>query len=284
MTQDIEKNIVDEYASFTKSEKIVATYILENIAGLPFENLSTIAANCNVSDMTVSRFIRSLGFKNINAFKSALRANATAPRDDLDDISKRKIAYFTDKAGLKASLDKEVQNLCDVYALSQTDVWQEVVQLVAYKANVLVIGFQAVSGVAQDFSTSLKYIRHGTRYLDDPSGLFLDLFELPAEDTCLVMVDTARYSAVGRKLIARASKAGIATVFISDKFGSWGFDHTRFLLRASSNAETFWDSRVGISAIANLLQHFVANELNASPRDRQTTANELADTFGAFED
>ncbi len=284
MTQHLEQKIVENFASFTKSEKIVATYILENLAGLPFESLSSIARSCNVSDMTVSRCIRSLGFKSINDFKNVLRARAVTPFVDLDDISKRKVEYFKDQSGLKNSLDIEVQSLCDVYALCETDIFHEVVQLIAHSPNVMVIGFQAVAGVALDFSTALKYVRAGTRHLDDRSGLFLDLFELPADETCLVLVDTARYSSVGKKLIARASEANIPTVFISDKFGSWGFDYTKYLLRASSSANTFWDSRVGISAIMNLIQHFVANELGATPQDRMTTTYELATTFDAFAD
>ena len=282
MSQNLEQKIIDEFASFTKSEKVIATYFLENAAGLPFENLSSIARNCNVSDMTVSRFIRSLGFKSIGEFKNSLRARSVRPNDDLDDISKRKVDYFKDQRGLGDSLNNEVQNLCDVYAMCETDIFQEVVQLIAHKPHVMVIGFQAVAGVALDFSTALKYVRAGTRYLDDRSDLFLDLFELPAGETCLVLVDTARYSAVGRKLVARASKAGIPTVFISDKFGSWGFDHTKYLLRASSNASTYWDSRVGISAIMNLIHHYVANELGMDHQSRMDMTNELATTFEAF--
>ncbi|WP_170574500.1 MurR/RpiR family transcriptional regulator [Ruegeria atlantica] len=284
MTDELTQKIKNGYSGFTKSEKIVAAYFLENLRSLPFENLGSIAARCDVSDMTVSRFIRSLGFKNINELKADLRASATTAKDELDDISKRRVAYFKDESGLRTSLEKELNSLCDVYALCELDIWPEIVTLLSHRTNVLIVGFQAAAGVALDFSTALKYIRPGTRYLDDCSGVFFDLFEQDPQQSCLVVVDTARYSTLGRKLIKRASLAGFPVVFISDKYESWGLEHTRYILRASSDASTYWDSRVAISAITNLLQHYVANELGTLPESRVSLSAELSADFGAFSD
>lgn len=284
MTQNLSEKITSSYSSFTKSEKVLGEYFIENLHELPFETLNTIAQSCQVSDMTVGRFVRSLGYKNLNELKSALREQANATHLELDDISKRRVDYFTDEIGLRSSLEKEIKKICDVYALCETEIWGEVVHLIAHRRHVQVIGFQAAMGLALDFATTLKYIRPGVRYLDERSDVFLDLFELDPEQTCLIVVDTARYSEKGRRLIALATEKNYPVVFVSDKYSARGLDYTKYLLRASSEVGTFWDSRTAISAIINLLQHFVANELGKHPAKRMELSKKLNASIQAFYD
>lgn len=276
------EKITESYAAFTKAEKAVAAYLLDNQSSVPFETLSTIARTCNVSDMTVSRFIRTLGYRNLSEIKAELHKEATLSEMDVDDISKRRASYFTDEIGLRSSLEKEIKSICEVYALSETAIWQESVALIAYRPTVQVIGFQSAMGLALDFSTSLKYIRPGVRYLDDCSGIFLDLFECDPKETCLVVVDTALYAEASRQLIALAAEKSYPIVMISDKYSFWGLDYTKYLLRASSETNTYSDSRVAISAITNLLQHFVAHELKDQTAARGEQSSALNAYFNAF--
>ena len=282
MSESLAEKIKDAYPGLTKSEKVIAAHLLENLTSLPFETLTTIARTCNVSDMTVARFVRSLGYRNLNEIKEDMHSHARHGQVDLDDMSKRRVAYFKDDTGLRQSLEKEVMSLVDVYALCETKLWHEVVDLIATRKRVYVIGFQAAMGIAIDFSTALKYVRPGVRYLDDRSGVYMDLLENDPEETCLVVVDTALYSEAGKRLVVLASAKGFPVVFISDKYGSWQLDYTKYLLRASSDASTYWDSRVAISAIANLLQHFVANALGQLPSDRTDMSLTLNKEIGTF--
>ena len=57
---------------FTKTEKIIADYILDNINTVGFSPLKDVAIACGVSDTSVIRFLRELGYEGYTDFKKSL--------------------------------------------------------------------------------------------------------------------------------------------------------------------------------------------------------------------
>ena len=61
------KNIIDEinkrYENLTKSQKIIADFLLENYALVPFETLNEIAHRIGLSTTSLIRFSRTMGYK-----------------------------------------------------------------------------------------------------------------------------------------------------------------------------------------------------------------------------
>lgn len=62
----------------TASERSVASYMLGNLNSLPFETSASLAAKLGLSETTVGRFCRHLGFRHFKDLKQNLR-------DDLGD-------------------------------------------------------------------------------------------------------------------------------------------------------------------------------------------------------
>ena len=63
------KNIIDEinkrYENLTKSQKIIADFLLENYALVPFETLNEIAHRIGLSTTSLIRFSRTMGIRTI---------------------------------------------------------------------------------------------------------------------------------------------------------------------------------------------------------------------------
>ncbi len=61
------KNIIDEinkrYENLTKSQKIIADFLLENYALVPFETLNEIAHRIGLSTTSLIRFSRTMGYR-----------------------------------------------------------------------------------------------------------------------------------------------------------------------------------------------------------------------------
>ena len=67
------------YESFTKTEKKLASYLLSRPNCLILETASTIASNVGVSPMTVGRFLRKLGFDGISDIRDRLKTDLYGP-------------------------------------------------------------------------------------------------------------------------------------------------------------------------------------------------------------
>ncbi len=81
MTTSLAEKLRADFSQLTKSEKAVASYTLTHMNSLPYETAASIAESAGVSSMTVSRFLRNLGFNGLSDLKEHLRTDndATPP-------------------------------------------------------------------------------------------------------------------------------------------------------------------------------------------------------------
>ena len=71
MIDSLQKRIANK--SLTKTETIIADFFLHNENRIYFLTSSDIATELQVSDTSVIRFVKSLGFSNFKEFKDSLK-------------------------------------------------------------------------------------------------------------------------------------------------------------------------------------------------------------------
>ena len=106
MQEDYLTKIRSVYNQFTKAEKKVADYILENPKKVLFMSISDLAEACNVGDTSVFRFCKTMNVKGYQEFKMMLslsmRQAAPDPtaeqdksitlQDNIEDLVKKVLA------------------------------------------------------------------------------------------------------------------------------------------------------------------------------------------------
>ena len=73
-----------QFADLTPTGKRIAGYLLANPQKLPFETADSIALQAGTTGISVGRFLRSLGYRNIDDVKrslSCLLYTSPSPRD-----------------------------------------------------------------------------------------------------------------------------------------------------------------------------------------------------------
>ena len=73
MTSSFAEKPRSGFPNLTKSEKAVANYMVTHLKSLPYETAASIAESTGVSSMTVSRFLRGLGYNGLSELKEQLR-------------------------------------------------------------------------------------------------------------------------------------------------------------------------------------------------------------------
>lgn len=71
--------------SFNKAQQKVAEYIISNKNELQYLKIKQLALNCDVSEATITRFIRKIGFSNFQNFKYALVRIDCSSRHEKND-------------------------------------------------------------------------------------------------------------------------------------------------------------------------------------------------------
>lgn len=254
MSNKVVQQLRERYDRFTVAERMIAGWLLDNMASIPFETAASIGQRVGVSAMTVSRFLRSMGYSGLAALKDDLRGEL----GDAPWLLPPKAG-----AGPDSRLQAETAAIADVYRLAQTAEWAAIVALLATAPNVYVAGFQSERGLASGFAHQLLYVRPGVHSLDGGSGLYAEVLEATARDV-FVLIDIRRYSRHFRLLAERAVAAGVPVVVVTDPYCPWARDLTPHILAAEVSLGHFWDMDTALASLLNLLADDVMRRIGTA--------------------
>lgn len=280
MSKPLRDRLSDAVVSASKADRALATYMLAELGGLPFETAASLAAKVGVSEPTVGRFCRSIGYDGFKDLKKNLKNDMGDQPwligDRLRDLQARTNAG---EDQLTRGLEMEMAALVAVYEAAHTPEWDTVVKRLARAETVHAIGFQTERGMAQIFVNQLQYLRDGVHLIDLAAGNFADVLTSHYTDTALVIFEARRYSRHAELLAAEAKAAGIPVTLITDPYCDWGFDVADEIFIVPTSFNLFWESTAQMASLANLLVNGVFMELGPEVEGRM---NKIADLYGRF--
>ncbi|MGO4667923.1 MurR/RpiR family transcriptional regulator [Bosea sp. 2YAB26] len=280
MTQTLRQRLQACLEDGSKADKALASYMLARLNSVPFETAGSLAEKVEVSEPTVGRFCRSLGYKSFKDLKEQLRQDiGDRPwliSDRLRDFQQRSLAG---EDQLARGLQLEISGLVAIYELAQTDEWKRVARRLAAASAVYVTGFQTERGLAQYLANQLQYLREGVHLIDLAGGNFAELLLSGGPSPCLVIFEARRYSRMAKLLAREAKQAGIRTTLVTDAFCDWGRDLVDEVLVVSTEFNQFWDSTAQMASLGSLLVNSVFIELGPSVEER---LNRMATLYSRF--
>ena len=259
----------------SKADKAIASYMSSTLTGLPFETAASIATKVKVSEATVGRFCRSIGYESFKNLKENLKGHIGEHpwlmNDRLDELRKRS---ENDNSDLARGMELEIAALVSVYELATTEHWQRVVERLATTERVHIAGFQTERGLAQYFANQLQYVRDGVSLMDLAGGNFSELL-LSDADACLVIFEARRYSRQAKVLAQEAKLAGIPVTLITDVYCDWGDEVADEVFAVPSQVNQFWESTALMANLGNLMINGVLMKLGPDSENRMNRISEL---------
>lgn len=242
----------------TKSEAMIARWLALNEATLALETGASIAAKTGVSEITVSRFLRRVGFKGLAGLKEELKLTRIHHLAPAPDYYLRLI-----DGGISAFLRRDAEAILALAEEVEKPVWQEAVRTVAAADEVHVTGFQTVRGLAEDFARRLGIIRGSVRFLsphDDGLVEWIPSDRRKGERRCLVLIDMVPYAREAQPIVRAAREAGFAVVIVTDILNTWAAAETPFVFHVATRMNTFLESTGPMTTMLNVFIHAVASE------------------------
>ena len=283
MQGPVRQRLKDCLANASKADKALANYMLARLSSIPFETAASLAEKVSVSEPTVGRFCRSLGYKSFKDLKEQLREDiGDRPwliSDRLREFQQRALAGENQ---LAPALQLEMSGLVAVYELAQTDELKRTVGRLTKAKAVYVAGFQTERGMAQFFTNQLQYLRDRVHLLDLAGGNFAELLLSDHEGSCLVIFEARRYSRMARLLAREAQEAGIPTTLITDAFCDWGRGLVDEMLVVPTEFNMFWDSTAQMAILTNLIMNAVFIELGPAVEQRMNKISQLYAKFTGY--
>jgi len=247
----------------TNLEAQVAQYMMLNLGDLSFETGASLANKVGVSEVTVSRLLRRLGYEGMRGLKRELQSELSGqePVDESSALKETAAQPFADV------MELEYKALRGVFQQCATPSWDRLIATIATAERVYVTGFQTVRGIAEDCARRLALARSDVRFVSAHDGMLAEWLETSggkkdSASDCLIMIDVVPYAREAPILADFCNQTGRRLVIISDELCYWAKDYTDLIVHARSRSGLFLESTVGITAALNIMVHSVA-ELDA---------------------
>lgn len=143
--------------NFTKNEKKIANYIIENNQNLKDFTTYSIAKNCQIGQATVVRFAKKLGFKGFPELKIALAG------EFLNKVEKKHIQIISDEIKNNDSTDtlaykvsyENIKSIEDSLKIISFEEIDRAVEALNNSNKIFILGAGSSSIVAKDFQYKL---------------------------------------------------------------------------------------------------------------------------------
>lgn len=279
----LRERLTENFSRFTKAEKAIANYMLIEFDRLAFETAASIAETVGVSQMTVGRFLRTIGYQGFNELKENLR-NEIEAKPVLVSNRLERIRDSKDRTDRWNNFELEVSGLQSAHQLRDTPAWIAAVETISGASQVHIAGFQTISGIASSFAGRLSYMRDGVYQQDGRDGTFAEIFAGTQDHRSIVLFEMRRYTQLSHALLSAAVEEGVSIVLICDSHCYWARDYTDIVLPLRTDSGLFWDSQAPFSCLTGLLLDDIITHMGDAIVDRLDRMRRLQDRFGAFQD
>lgn len=272
----------NEFSSMTPTGKRIASYLLGNPQQLPFESADSIALQASTTGISVGRFLRSLGYQNLDDVKQSLRGEVPASWLITDRIA----AFRAESNGgdaLDRSMQREIEAIQYVYEVARSAAFAQIVKRIHEADAVFIIGIQSTRGILTAFHSHLEYIRPKVFYVDGLSGIYAETLNSGFDNPYAIIADFRAYSSVTQTFCQAALENALPLALITDLQCPWARDYALDLLQIKTDVGQFWDSPAPLACLLNLMVSAVAQQYGEHLDKRLAKNRQLQKAFGQFE-
>jgi len=240
-------------AEFSKGQKRIAEYILENGDKAAFMTASKLGQLAGVSESTVVRFASELGYDGYPGMQRALqemlrsrmtstqRIRAAGDRLDSQDI-------------LGAVLQSDIDKLREVVAAADRGQFDHVVGLLQRARHIYILGARSSTFVAGYLNFYLHLLFENVTLVQTSAAgeIFEQLFRI-GEGDVMIAISFPRYSKVTMSAVQFARDRGATIVAITDNELSPVYQMSQAALLAPCEMISFVDSMVAPLSLINAL-------------------------------
>ena len=270
--QAIEERLAERQHAFTNAERRVAAWLESNIETVAFRTVNAVASASGVSEATIVRFARKLGFDSYTAMQRAAQSGLQR-QFSLGDKLQQTLANGGD-GPLERSYRRDLENLQRTYERLDAADFNAAVRALAHARRVLVAGLRASAGSALYLSFALQLVRPRVvlvrHDLDDVHEQLLDADPGDA----LLVVSVAKPARRTLEVVREAKeRRGVTVVAIVSSRVSAVASLADVPLMVS--AEGTFNSYAAVASLSGALIDGVAGALRESATARLRTIDEI---------
>ncbi len=170
------------YNQFTRTEKKIADYVLQNAAEVPFMSITELADACKVAEASIHRFCRTIKVKGYQEFKMLLSIGVNSDGENHGD-KHRSVRDITDEKQLfEEILDYHLNAIRETNSLLDPAVVGKTVDMMTDARRIIFVGVGNSMVTAEEAYGKFLHITPKVDYVMDPHMQSMAAAMLTPED------------------------------------------------------------------------------------------------------
>jgi len=272
----------------TKMEQKIAAYLSEDETRICFLSATEIASTLGISDASVIRFAKNLGYSGFNEMKKEFQgvmASRTTPDGPAFPSPAERFSrvnpHRRDGSLVDAMLDTVLANLRKAVEQPElTEKLDRASRLIMGARRKVVVGFRGAAGIAYKADFLLGQLLPNVYIVDAVNTVRLtQLLDLRPED-CLIVFYFPRYSLAAERIIGMAHEVGVQSVIFCDRPDPGVAGPDDIVLTAGVDNIAYNNSYTAAGFLVDLLGAELSRRLNAAAiRSRLERIDDMSAQF-----
>ena len=280
---DLLQVIEEGMSSFSRGQKLIATYLLEHYEKAAYYTASRLGAIVGVSESTVVRFANELGYEGYPELQCDLKKLIRSKLTSFQRMEFTNSLIGEDDVPQKV-LASDIEKIRQTAAEIDTASFSDAVKNIVQAKNIYIIGMRSSATLAGFLNHSLQMIFDNVRLVQSTSGseMFEQIMQIGQGDV-MIAISFPRYSTRVINAVGYAKGRGANVVALTDsKFSPIAADADQLLI-AYSDMASFMDSLVAPLSIINALVVAVARERQEEVSERLRALEEVWDRYDVYD-
>ena len=251
----------------TKKEKRIAEFFLDEEQRVFLMNVADIAKTIDVSDKSVIRFIKSLGFENFTDFKNSGQEDIKSRLDKTNDFIKN-LDIIKENSIEQLYIHKINEEVNKIFNSNSQKQIKKISNLIMKAKNKYIVGFKSTAGIANFFGVRLGFMLENVSTFNiDDSVVVNSIFNIKQEDI-LIIFDYPMYSkaAVVLAKIARENKAKI--LLFTDSDNAPLAEYSDILYKVKLNGISVFNSLISTQILIEYLLTYISQFIEEKAKIR----------------
>lgn len=240
-------------SKFSKGQRVIAKYILNNYDKAAFMTAGKLGRIVGVSESTVVRFAAELGYDGYPSMRKALQEMI---RNRLTSVQRIEVAksMIDDTDLVKSIIGSDMQNLQATLELLENDSFNKLVDSIVEAKNIYIVGMRTSTSLATFLGLYLNLLRDNVNVVHDTaaSEIYEQIIRISTRDL-FIGISFPRYSSHTVDAMQFAKKMGAKTAAITDSSASPLNGIADVCLHAKSDMVSFLDSLVAPMSLINAI-------------------------------
>ncbi|GAB6144963.1 MurR/RpiR family transcriptional regulator [Desulfocicer niacini] len=256
----LEKVIKRTTPHMTPKNKIIADYVMENPQQAVFMTTRQLASASGVSEATVVRFVRQLGFESYAVFIKQLRNHIDTGLTLMERSRITIKAKNGEQNAFTRLVAQEIENLSFLGKNMDMDEADKIITRLSEACRVLVIGSRLSYSLANYMGWTMTKVRQDITILKGSDRTTIDWLAIAPENTVVVIVATSRYPNELIRVGKMVRRQGHSLILLTDSSSCPLLQFSDHSLIAPMLTIPFLGSITSLSCLINYLVHALAKK------------------------